>query len=70
MLLVADVDGNLIVFQLGQKADKLVDYHLGSQVNSIKKRNEQPFIASDDGSIRRIIPIKLKDFDISLIGLE
>ena len=68
---MADEDQNLIVLNMDtQKAEKLVDYHLGSQVNSVKKRNEQPYIASDDGCIRRIVPIQLKDCDISFLGLE
>ena len=61
--LIADDNHNLIVFNMeALKAEKLVDFHLGSQVNSIKKRNEQPHIASDDGCIRRILPIHLKDY--------
>lgn len=59
---IADDSENLIVLDLKPKSgDKIADFHIGSPVNSIKKRNEIPYIASEDGCIRALFPIKLKD---------
>lgn len=70
-VLVVDTDGNIIIFNMEvDRLGKLADFHLGSQVNSVKKRNEQPYLAGDDGCIRRIVPIRLKDYEVSFLDLQ
>lgn len=60
--LIADDCENIIVLDLKPKcAEKIGDFHIGSIVNSIKKRYEIPYIGSADGCIRQLFPIKLKD---------
>ena len=59
---LADDCDNIIVLDLKPKnAVKIADFHIGTAINSIKKRGETPYISSNDGCIRMLIPIKLKD---------
>lgn len=44
---VADDSENVLVLDLKPKcSNKIADFHIGSPVNSIKKRNQIPYIAS------------------------
>jgi hypothetical protein len=69
--LVGDDCGNIMVLDLLPKSTaKVADFRLGSSVTSIKKRYEIPYIACDDGCICMLLPIKLRDSDISFLDFQ
>lgn len=69
--LIADNSENIIILDLRPKnATKIADFHIGSTVNTIRKRSEIPYIASADGCIRMLLPIKLRDTDINFLDFQ